>query len=280
MLSYRHSFHAGNFADVLKHLILIKILEHLHKKDKPFCCIDTHAGPGLYELNSDYALKNKEFENGISRLWQQPKLPASVEQYVKVIQHFNVTDQLNYYPGSPLIAQHFLRVQDRLFLHELHSTEIERLTQTVKKDRRIKVFHADGLKNTLGLLPPNEHRGLILIDPSYEIKTDYQSVVDTLIQMHKRFATGTYALWYPVVDRTRNQHLELALKQSAIKNIQLFELGISADTAEKGMTSSGMIVINPPWTLQADMQETLPYLATQLGLDHAGHYRIETLVKE
>ena len=280
MLSYRHSFHAGNFADVLKHLILIKIVEHLHKKDKPFCCIDTHAGPGLYELNSDYALKNKEFENGISRLWQQPNLPASVEQYVKVIQHFNVTDQLNYYPGSPLIAQHFLRVQDRLFLHELHSTEIERLTQTVKKDRRIKVFHADGLKNTLGLLPPNEHRGLILIDPSYEIKTDYQSVVDTLIQMHKRFATGTYALWYPVVDRTRNQHLELALKQSAIKNIQLFELGISADTAEKGMTSSGMIVINPPWTLQADMQETLPYLATQLGLDHAGHYRIETLVKE
>ncbi len=280
MLSYRHSFHAGNFADVLKHLILIKILEHLHKKDKPFCCIDTHAGPGLYELNSDYALKNKEFENGISRLWQQPNLPASVEQYVKVIQHFNVTDQLNYYPGSPLIAQHFLRVQDRLFLHELHSTEIERLTQTVKKDRRIKVFHADGLKNTLGLLPPNEHRGLILIDPSYEIKTDYQSVVDTLIQMHKRFATGTYALWYPVVDRTRNQHLVLALKQSAIKNIQLFELGISADTAEKGMTSSGMIVINPPWTLQADMQETLPYLATQLGLDHAGHYRIETLVKE
>ena len=280
MLSYRHSFHAGNFADVLKHLILIKILEHLHKKDKPFCCIDTHAGPGLYELNSDYALKNKEFENGISRLWQQPNLPASVEQYVKVIQHFNVTDQLNYYPGSPLIAQHFLRVQDRLFLHELHSTEIERLTQTVKKDRRIKVFHADGLKNTLGLLPSKEHRGLILIDPSYEIKTDYQSVVDTLIQMHKRFATGTYALWYPVVDRTRNQHLELALKQSAIKNIQLFELGISADTAEKGMTSSGMIVINPPWTLQADMQETLPYLATQLGLDHAGHYRIETLVKE
>ena len=280
MLSYRHSFHAGNFADVLKHLIIIKILEYLHKTDKPFCCIDTHAGPGLYELNSDYALKNKEFENGISRLWQQPNLPASVEQYVKVIQHFNVTDQLNYYPGSPLIAQHFLRVQDRLFLHELHSTEIEMLTQTVKKDRRIKVFHADGLKNTLGLLPPNEHRGLILIDPSYEIKTDYQSVVDTLIQMHKRFATGTYALWYPVVDRTRNQHLELALKQSAIKNIQLFELGISADTAEKGMTSSGMIVINPPWTLQADMQETLPYLATQLGLDHAGHYRIETLVKE
>jgi len=103
MLSYRHSFHAGNFADVLKHLILIKVLEHLHKKDKPFCCIDTHAGPGLYELNSDYALKNKEFENGISRLWQQPNLPASVEQYVKVIQHFNVTDQLNYYPGSPLI---------------------------------------------------------------------------------------------------------------------------------------------------------------------------------
>ncbi|MDD1619405.1 MAG: 23S rRNA (adenine(2030)-N(6))-methyltransferase RlmJ, partial [Methylococcaceae bacterium] len=208
MLSYRHSFHAGNFADVLKHIILIKILEHLKKKDKPFCCIDTHAGPGEYALDEGYALKNREFENGIGKLWQRDDLPDSLANYVNFIKKFNNTDELIRYPGSPLIIKQFLRNNDRLFLYELHSTEIELLNAAVTRDRRVKVFHADGLKNTIGLLPPIEHRGLVLIDPSYEIKSDYQLVIETLIQMHKRFATGTYALWYPVVERTRNKHLE------------------------------------------------------------------------
>ena len=280
MLSYRHSFHAGNFADVLKHLILIKILEYLGKKDKPFCCIDTHAGPGVYDLNENYALKNKEFENGIAKLWLRDDLPKSVATYVKLIKTFNEKDQLSRYPGSPLIIKQFLRNRDRLFLYELHSTEIQLLVNTIGKDRRIKVFHEDGLKNAVGLLPPMEHRGLILIDPSYEIKSEYQLVIETLIQMHKRFATGTFALWYPVVERSRNKHLEKALKTSGLKNVQLFELGIKTDTHEHGMTASGMIVVNPPWTLATDMQKTLPWLANVLGIDGAGLYRIETLVGE
>ncbi|OYV18326.1 MAG: DNA (exogenous) processing protein [Methylococcaceae bacterium NSP1-1] len=280
MLSYRHSFHAGNFADVLKHIILIKILEHLKKKDKPFCCIDTHAGPGEYALDEGYALKNREFENGIGKLWQRDDLPDSVANYVNFIKKFNNTDELSRYPGSPLIIKQFLRNKDRLFLYELHSTEIELLSAAVNRDRRIKVFHADGLKNVLGLLPPNEHRGMILIDPSYEIKSDYNLVIETLIQMHKRFATGTYALWYPVVERSRNKHLEKAIKNSGIKNVQLFELGIKTDTHEHGMTASGMIVVNPPWTLAADIQQILPWLADVLGIDGAGLYRIETLVGE
>ena len=280
MLSYRHSFHAGNFADVLKHLVLIKILVYLGKKDKPFCCIDTHAGPGDYALNEDYALKNREFENGIAQLWRRDDLPDGVASYVNVIKKFNTTDELNRYPGSPLITQQFLRNKDCLFLYELHTTEIELLSAAVSRDKRIKVFHEDGLKHTVGLLPPNEHRGLVLIDPSYEIKSDYQLVTETLVQMHKRFTTGTYALWYPVVERPRNQQLERAIKTAGLKNVQLFELGIKTDTHEHGMTASGMIVVNPPWTLAADMQQILPWLAEALGIAGAGSYRIETLVGE
>ena len=280
MLSYRHSFHAGNFADVLKHLVLIKILEHLNKKDKPYCYIDTHAGPGYTDLTEDYALKNKEFENGIAKLWQRNGLPDGVAAYVDAIKKFNTTDELSRYPGSPLIARQFLRHKDRLFLYELHPTEIALLNAAVGRDKHIQVFHADGLKNAVGLLPPNEHRGLVLIDPSYEIKRDYRQVAETLVQMYKRFATGTYALWYPVVERSRNQQLERDIKTSGLKNVQLFELGIKTDTHEHGMTASGMIVVNPPWTLTADMQQVLPWLAQVLGIDGAGAYRIETLVGE
>ena len=280
MLSYRHSFHAGNFADVLKHIVLIQILEHLGKKDKPFCCIDTHAGPGDYALNEDYALKNREFENGIAKLWQRDDLPDSVANYVNFIKKFNNTDELIRYPGSPLIIKQFLRNKDRLFLYELHSTELTLLSAAVGHDRRIKVFHADGLTSTIGLLPPKEHRGMVLIDPSYEIKSDYKLVTDTLIQMHKRFATGTYALWYPVVERRISRQLEKAIKTSGIKNVQLFELGIKTDTDGHGMTASGMIVVNPPWTLAAEMQHILPWLAELLGIEGSGSYRIETLVGE
>jgi 23S rRNA (adenine2030-N6)-methyltransferase len=280
MLGYRHSFHAGNFADVLKHIVLIEILEYLKKKDKPFCCIDTHAGPGTYQLNGEYAQKNREFENGIGKLWQRDDLPDRVASYVNLIKRFNSSELLTCYPGSPAIAKQLLRSKDRLFLYELHSTEIELLRTTGNKNRRIKVFHADGLKHAMGLLPPNEHRGLTLIDPSYEIKSDYSLVVETLVNMYKRFATGTYALWYPVVERSRNHKLEKAIHSSGIKNVQLFELGVRSDTDQLGMTASGMIVINPPWTLAATMQQILPWLADVLGDDGAGFYRIQTLFGE
>jgi len=280
MLSYRHSFHAGNFADVLKHIILIHSLDYLRKKDKPFCCIDTHAGPGKYELDGEYALKNREFDTGIGKLWQRNDLPEYVARYVSFIKGFNGPDKLTRYPGSPLIAKQLLRDKDRLCLFELHNTEIKSLSALADKDKRINVLHADGLKASLKLLPPFERRGLVLIDPSYELKSDYPQVVETLIAMHKRFATGTYALWYPVVDRNRNQQLERAIQASGIRNVQLFELGIRADSDEHGMTASGMIVINPPWTLAAEMTQVLPWLADVLCNDGQGFYRIQTLAAE
>lgn len=280
MLSYRHSFHAGNFADVLKHIVLLQLLEYFGKKDHPFCCIDTHAGAGGYELDSGYALKNSEFENGIGKLWQRHDLPDAVACYVQLIKRANSDGKLTHYLGSPLIAQQLLRTKDCLFLYELHSTDVDLLTTAIGRDKRVKVFHADGLKNVLGLLPPPERRGLVFIDPSYELKTDYVDVVNTLIAMHKRFATGTYALWYPVVERRRNQALERGIQVSGIKNVQLFELGIVADTAEHGMTASGLIIINPPWTLTTQMHSVLPWLVDVLGNNGAGFYRIQTLVKE
>lgn len=280
MLSYRHAFHAGNFADVLKHLILIRILEHLKKKDKPFCYIDTHAGPGVYNLQGEYALQNREFDNGIGTLCQRADLPVYAADYVKLVKQFNHKGSITRYPGSPSIAMQIMRPKDRLSLFELHTTEIKQLSALCRKDRRVQVHHDNGLSGYLGLLPPSEHRGLVLIDPSYEIKSEYGQVTDALLKMYKRFASGTYALWYPVIGRNRNVRLEHAIQASGIKNVQLFELGIEADRSEHGMTASGMIVINPPWTLADEMRQTLPWLADILGKDGAGTYRVQSLVNE
>lgn len=280
MLSYRHAFHAGNFADVLKHVVLIEILTYLAQKEKPFCVIDTHAGAGKYALDSDFALKTREFESGIAQLWQRDDLPSSVSNYIELQKRFNANGQFKTYAGSPLLIKQLLRAKDRLCLFELHSNEFEILKTNMKSDKRVTLEKADGLKNSLALLPPVERRGLVLIDPSYEIKSDYSEVVKTLIQMYKRFATGTYALWYPVIERGRNEVLEMALKKSGILNIALFELGIAPDNSGRGMNASGMIVINPPWHLADTMKNVLPYLAEILGEKGEGHFRMETLVGE
>lgn len=280
MLSYRHSFHAGNAADVLKHTVLIHILQHLKNKDKPFCYVDTHAGAGLYSLKSEHAEKTQEFEQGIAALWQAKNCPPVIDAYIKVIKNFNSQEGLSHYPGSPLIAQHLLRRQDRLFLYELHSTDIDLLESAINQDRRVQLQHKDGFKHCIGHMPPAQRRGLVLIDPSYEVKADYEQVIEIIIQLVKRFATGTYALWYPVVERSRITQMEQTIQASQLKDVQLFELGQLADSQERGMTASGMIVVNPPWTLKVEMQQALPYLAEKLGLANQGSYRIKQLKDE
>jgi 23S rRNA (adenine2030-N6)-methyltransferase len=280
MLSYRHSFHAGNFADVLKHTVLTSLVNYMLKKEKPFCYLDTHSGCGAYSFSSNEALKTKEFDNGVVKLWKQDNLPQPVQNYLQQVSEFNAQSELNYYPGSPSITRQLMRENDRMFLFELHNNEFTNMRENFSGDRQIKMFNSDGLKGLISNMPPKERRGIVLIDPSYEIKTEYEEVVNTLEQAVKRFATGTYALWYPVIQRATINKLEKDLLVTGIKNIQLFELGIEADSTERGMTSSGMIVINPPWTLKKEMQETLPFLADKLGLDGQGSYRIEILVKE
>jgi len=279
MLSYRHAFHAGNFADVLKHCVFIHSLEYLILKDKPLRVIDTHAGAGAYKLGSSQSLKNREFDTGIGKLWGDEPKPALIQNYVEKVRAFCPGSQLTHYPGSPLLAQSIMRPIDRLYLHELHSADARILEENIGPDRRVKVTDDDGFAGLQALLPPLEKRSLVLIDPSYEIKSDYRHLVRQVIDAHKKFAVGSFAIWYPVVSRARIDEMESSFKKSGIKNIQLFELGIAPDGHEVGMTSSGMIVINPPWTLWEAMGECLPYLVDTLA-PNTGFYRMEQLVPE
>ncbi len=280
MLSYRHAYHAGNFADVLKHSLLIHTLTYMTHKEKSLRIIDTHAGAGAYKFGSSQPLKNREFDNGIGKLWEKADLPVLLKEYVASVKVHNPTERLQNYPGSPLLMQSALRADDRLFLFELHSTDWRLLTEAIGSDKRVTIADDDGFAGMQALLPPPHRRALIFIDPSYEIKSDYQDLVRQVVSAYKRFATGTFVIWYPVVLRQRIDELERAFKKSGIKNIQLFEFGVAADNPEYGMNSSGLLVINPPWTLWAAMEEALPYLAQNLAETGAGFYRLEQLVSE
>lgn len=282
MLSYRHSFHAGNFADVVKHVVLVEMLDHLIKKETPFEYIDTHAGSGLYNLQSDNAQKLQEHANGIGQL-KVNDFPE-MERYFEVVQSLNPSNTLSntveVYPGSPVIAQYFLRPQDRAWLFELHPQDHELLRIHMGNSRRIKVRCENGFEGLNALLPPSSRRGLVLVDPSYEMKADYERVIEHIVGGYKKFSSGMYAIWYPVVDRRKIDAMEATLLKSNIKNIQRFELGITEDSAKRGMTSSGMIVINPPWTLFKKMSDLLPKLARQLTQSDELHFKCDVLSAE
>ncbi|NQY27690.1 MAG: 23S rRNA (adenine(2030)-N(6))-methyltransferase RlmJ [Piscirickettsiaceae bacterium] len=277
MLSYRHSYHAGNHADVLKHIVLIEILQHFTKKDSQFDYIDTHAGAGLYNLKSEHAAKLQEYTQGIAKI--KPEEWPELATYFDIIAMNNPAGKLNIYPGSPFIAEYFLRKKDRSWLYELHPKDAELLSNNTAKNKRTRVMLEDGFKGLLSLLPPVSRRGLVLIDPSYEIKTDYALVFNTINDAYNKFSTGTYVLWYPVTDRKNIDTLERRFKRSGIKNIQQYELAIAPDQFGTGMSASGMIVINPPWTLKKKMSQILPKLVSTLGGEGA-FYKCEELVGE
>lgn len=278
MLSYRHSYHAGNFADVLKHLVLVEIIQYLKRKDGAFDYIDTHAGAGLYDLRSSQAEKLAEYGDGIARLHKAdwPELA----DYLEVVASFNPKDSLETYPGSPVIAQQLLRSQDRASLFELHPADHAALLQQTSRDRRIREYHEDGHRGLLRLLPPQFRRALVLFDPSYEVKTEYQQLVQTLAQAWRKFPGGVYAIWYPVIDRQRTEQFIQAIADSGITDIQRFELGVRADSDSHGMTASGLLVINPPWTLMQKLSGLLPRLASELAQGPGSYSKAEALVAE
>lgn len=282
MLSYRHSFHAGNPADVIKHLVLIETISYLTKKDKPLEYIDTHSGVGVYRLATAEAQKTQEYLEGIAKLWQYQGENDAIKRYVAKVKQFN-RGELEIYPGSPMVADSLLRENDKRWLFELHPKDSESLKHNMAElSRRRKqtfVRKENGFKGVLGLLPPQAKRGCVLIDPPYEIKSDYEQVVKTVKKAVERFNSGTIMIWYPVVSRERIDAMEAGLIASGIRNIQLFELATQADTDEHGMTASGMIVINPPWTLKKTMDECLPELVSLLSSE-GGFYRSEQLVEE
>ncbi|MEN3752840.1 23S rRNA (adenine(2030)-N(6))-methyltransferase RlmJ [Mangrovibacter yixingensis] len=280
MLSYRHSFHAGNHADVLKHTVQSLIIESLKEKEKPFLYLDTHAGAGRYLLSSEQAERTGEYLEGIARVWDCPDLPEAMAPYINVVRQLNTNGNLRYYPGSPLIARELLRPQDSLQLTELHPSDYPLLRTEFSKDERARVARSDGYQQLKAKLPPVSRRGLVLIDPPYEIKTDYQAVVEGIAEGYKRFATGVYALWYPVVLRQQIKRMVHALEETGIRRILQIELAVRPDNDHRGMTASGMIVINPPWKLEAQMAEILPWLHGKLVPEGTGHTALNWIVPE
>ncbi len=273
MLSYRHAFHAGNHADVLKHLVEVLILQYLVSKDgKPLRYIDTHAGEGSYNLRRSFANKNREYASGIARLWQCEDLPPALQAYLDVVRSFNLTSQLTLYPGSPAIAAHLLRSSHRLQLFELHSTDVIGLQHWARSDRRISVKQEDGFAALKAILPPIERRALVMIDPPYEVKSDYQTVFTTLRLACKKFSNGVFALWYPLLDKEDVRLLVKRLEAMTVRFL-LVELPVQSATSE-GMYGSGMFVINPPWRLQEQLAACLPYLQQALADSDAEPFRL------
>ncbi|MDX7992752.1 23S rRNA (adenine(2030)-N(6))-methyltransferase RlmJ [Xenorhabdus littoralis] len=280
MLSYRHSFHAGNHADVLKHTVQSLIIESLKTKEKPFLYLDTHAGAGRYQLSGEHAERTGEYLNGIARLWQRDDIPEELAAYMSVVKALNQKGSLRYYPGSPLIARHLLREYDELNLSELHSSDFPLLRTEFSRDERTRLLREDGYQQLKSKLPPISRRGFVLIDPPYELKSDYQNVVQGIQEGYKRFATGTYALWYPVVLRQQIKRMVKDLQATGIRKILQIELGVRPDSDQRGMTASGMIVINPPWKLEQQMKAVLPWLNQVLIPEGTGHTLVEWIVPE
>lgn len=277
MLSYRHAFHAGNHADVLKHLVLLQIAEYMAEKPAPFWIIDTHAGAGFYALESAQASKLGEYKEGIGRLWDKKGLPPAAVNYVEYIQILNPDGQLRYYPGSPWLASQTLRESDRLRLFELHTTDVELLKKNFSQGgRQINVTAGDGFVGLKSILPPPPRRALVLIDPSYETRDDYTNVVKGLQDALTRFATGTYVLWYPMLSKLESRKLPEKLKRLGCANWLNVTLEVSAPSKDGfGMNGSGLFIINPPWSLEKTLRETLPKLTELLAQGTGAQFRIE-----
>jgi 23S rRNA (adenine2030-N6)-methyltransferase len=277
MLSYRHAFHAGNHADVLKHFIEVQLLQYLSQKDKPFWYIDTHAGAGCYALDSGYATQNAEYESGIARLWDRDDLPAALADYVALVKGINPDGQMKLYPGSPLVAQELLRGQDKMRLFELHPTDSDILQENFSgQGSQVLMQQADGFGALKALLPPPPRRALVLIDPPYEDKQDYRRVMSALGEGLKRFANGVYAVWYPQLQRAEARELPEQLKQLPVKSWLHVALSVQGPSEDGfGMYGSGMFVLNPPWTLHGVLQEVMPYLVRHLGQDAQAGYTLE-----
>ena len=277
MLSYRHAFHAGNHADVLKHTVLIALLRYLGQKDKAFWVIDTHAGAGAYALDSAQASKLGECRQGIGRLWERADLPPLLADYVDQVRKLNPDGRLLHYPGSPFFSWWNLREQDRLRLFELHSRDARLLGDNFQTaGRQVIVSPTDGFAGLKALLPPPPRRALVLIDPSYEEKQDYERVIQALRDALTRFAGGTYMLWYPQLTRLEAHELPQRLKRLPVAAWLHVALRVSTPAKDGfGMHGSGLFILNPPWTLHDALADTLPFLCKVLGEDSGAGFTLE-----
>lgn len=280
MLSYRHAFHAGNHADVLKHFLFAEVLKYFNQKDKPYWVVDTHAGAGLYALNNGFAAKNAEFETGIKLLFGAKNLPNKLAQFTQLIQSFNTNNKLEFYPGSPFIAQKLIRRDDKLRLFELHPSDCKLLLENfAHQGRQTNIEMQDGFAGIKACLPPPTKRAVVLIDPPYEVKDDYQLVVKCISDCLQRFATGTYLVWYPLLQRNEPLSMVDALKNLIPNNYLDVTLSIQAPSEDGfGMFGSGMFIINPPYTLPTILREAMPILTRLLGTDTSAKFTLASQI--
>lgn len=276
MLAYRHAFHAGNHADVLKHTLLTLVLRYMGQKDKAFSLIDTHAGAGGYSLEGRYAQKKNEFEEGIGRLWDRKDAPAPVADYVSLVRRFNASGALRQYPGSPAFGEMVLRKQDHMRLFELHPTDCRILESYLGELKHVEVKQADGFSSLPAQLPPPSRRGVVLMDPSYELKSDYTRLITTLREALPKFAEGVYMVWYPQVQRLEAAQLPHRLQGLATKSWLHVRLTVQVPDAQGfGLAGSGVFIYNPPYVLHDAMLEVMPYLVDVLGQYEGANYLIE-----
>jgi 23S rRNA (adenine2030-N6)-methyltransferase len=291
MLSYRHAFHAGNHADVLKHFVQIQLHEYMNQKDTAYTYIDTHSGAGVYALDGGYASKNAEYDTGIGPLWERTDLPKGLDTYVALIKGLNPSGKMRYYPGSPYCADKVMREHDRLRLFELHPADSKILADNFRKvemhnaengirsttrGKRVLVERGDGFHALKTLLPPPSRRALVLIDPPYEDKQDYRKVRDAMDDALGRFPSGIYAIWYPLLQRMESRGFADKLKRLPAKDWINVTLTVSRPGPDGfGLHTSGMFIFNPPYTLEPMLRQVMPYLVQVLGKDADATFVIE-----
>ncbi len=285
-MNYRHHYHAGSAADLLKHLVLMIVLRRLQAKPTPLCYIDTHAGTGLYDLGHEMAQKTGEYTRGVARLWGIKQLSGPLGDLLRLVEAHNPDGALRVYPGSPRVARALLRPDDRMIACELHMKDIVRLQEEFRGDPQVAVHHRDGYQALKAFLPPKERRGLVLIDPPFERADEFVALHDALKSAYERWPTGCYALWYPIKGAVARGKLHAALKNGKIRRVLAAELYTRSTGDEDTLAGSGVILVNPPWRTDAALRGVLPALALRLAETDASdadphvRSRVEWLVGE
>jgi 23S rRNA (adenine2030-N6)-methyltransferase len=282
-VNYRHAFHAGSFADVFKHAVLCRILAHLRGKESAFRVIDTHAGAGLYDLTGPQAARSGEWKDGIAKLLAAdlPKELADwLHPYLDVIGALNERGEIKRYPGSPALVRAWLRPQDRLTACELHPETYRALTRELQRDVRIKTLEIDGWTALKAYVPPKERRGLVLVDPPFERDDEFHMLAEGFAAAHRKWPTGIYALWYPIKGRTAPDAFAKRLGRLGIPKILRAELIVSPLSDPTRLNGSGLILANPPWTLENELKTLLPALGGILGRGRKGLFTLDWLAGE
>jgi 23S rRNA (adenine2030-N6)-methyltransferase len=284
-MNYRHAFHAGGFADVIKHIVLVRILIYLQDKPAAFRVIDTHGGAGLYDLTGDEASRSGEWLTGIARIVQARFSDAALallKPYLDIVRAFGSGPELTVYPGSPLIARALLRPQDRLTVCEIEPRARAHLIDALRRDAQARVVDLDGWTALPAFVPPNERRGVVLIDPPFEASDEFERMSEGFAKAFAKWPTGTYVLWYPAKSRRASDELADRVARAAASarpagNSLRLEFSIAPQTAESALTSTGLLIVNPPWTLATELKTILAELTKPLGQGGPGRYRLEAM---